>query len=243
MGLRERVMNIVADFLGDKVNGLYLKHDDEPGESYDFDGDQDIIVYYDQENPIYLDDIVDGKYMWNTGASKLAIIPREEDFVIKMPFTHTYDIDAEGLLHIFGETNYDIICAEDNIYEEASDEMKELLVPNKFIGMYCGIPIYIQKKVDIIRDHCYSQYREYLFPESNAASKLVEYLLKKMYVPLDRGPLTFILHRLGIKKFRELMIEVDKIDDLHSNNWGFRKDGSIAIYDYAGFNTKELFYN
>ena len=240
----EKIMSIVRDFLGN-TNGLYIKHyeyynDEVDGHlSYYYGDDQDIITHYDTNNPTFLDDM-DFTYTYRTGASKLVIIPQYENYVIKIPFTHTYNVKADGTYEIFSEVNFDICEKEVQIYEDASDEAKEFLVPNEFVGFYNGIPIYIQKKIDYTYEDTPTIMRA---APICAATKIVRYLIDKCYIDymFFNGLLVPYLHKFGITKFIRVVKELNRLDDIHSNNWGLYEENKIGIIDYGGYDGEELY--
>ena len=261
------VMQIVEDVLGCDCNGVYIN-----SSSIYESQDQDIITLFpddgEEGNVCHLD------YCFNSydialGASKLVIIPKNKNYVIKVPFTHMYNevcvrcdgdenayCEGEGYCsgkceyescascchhcmryryEIATEVQYDICAAEDNIYEEASDELQQLLVPNIFIGMYNDVvPVYIQKKIK----HTARGMKDTI--PFKADEKIVAYLAKKYHSEIDDIGLVQYLSVMGISKFRNLLMDIGMLDDLHAGNWGFFEDGSIGIIDYGGYSEEGL---
>lgn len=134
------------------------------------------------------------------------------------------------------DVQYDICADEQNIYEEASDELQQLLVPNIFIGMFNGVvPVYIQKKIKNT-----ARTKKTNSVATAAEKKIACLVMDKNDCFLDAGAMAQYIVKFGICKFRELVQEITMLDDLHSGNWGYFEDGSVGIIDYGGYSEEGL---
>lgn len=144
---------------------------------------------------------------------------------------------CERYIYSLGQdVQYDICADEENIYEEASDELQQLLVPNIFIEMFNDVvPVYIQKK---IKNTARLKRTNYI---ATSTEKQIAYLImNKNDCFLDAGAMAQYLVKFGICKFRELVQEIAMIDDLRNDNWGYFEDGSVGIIDYGGYSEEGL---
>ena len=229
----KEIMDIVREFLGKHCDGLYIQHfdyrevDDEEddssyrGDNFDEDYPSTIMTIFDDADPDFID-YNNIPYQCQTGASKLVIIPRDKDYVIKLPFTNTYDIMKDGTYKVYSKTTYDICEYENQIRDEASEAVKELLVPNIYIGVYNGtVPVYIQKKIDAT----YENYEGSSRPVQGALGKLFNYF-HEHYIGcyINDEFLVPYLRKLGIKKFKDFCKELGRIEDMHDQNWGIFKE-------------------
>ena len=134
------------------------------------------------------------------------------------------------------KVQYDICADEENIYEEASDELQQLLVPNIFIGMFNDIvPVYIQKKIKNT-----ARLKKTNYIATSTEKQIACHIMIKNDCFLDAGAMAQYLVKFGICKFRELVQEIAMIDDLHNGNWGYFEDGSVGIIDYGGYSEEGL---
>ena len=177
---------------------------------------------------------------WDTGATKLVIMPENRDYVIKIPFNgewvcgecrHFYNADSE-----FGD-NY----CEDEItkYAEAVDAgFAEMFLPIECVMEIDSIPIYVQQKAEML--DCDGDMEQKEYSSKASRDKIVEkYNEGKRY--LSRLPLSWIascLDVLGsIERVEEFMKFLDEFSisyDLHRANVGYYNHKAVII-DYGGY--------
>lgn len=236
-----KILDIV---LGDEATGIYINSDSVP--------DDNIVIDY----PIYTnlstrttidywEDYEDFKF--DCGATKLIIIPKNKDYVIKIPFTGLYtfetDDNVEDNEKDIISVNYnqmDICEREIDIYKKASGLLKKIIAPNIYVGTYKNIPIYIQKKIKknfvdsyfghLYEDDYFSRYSS--FNRKKIIEKISEdsdYYLNRVYVDL-------IMKTYGIKNTLNMLKEMNTcIEDLHEFNYGFDFNGNCVLFDIGGY--------
>ena len=136
----------------------------------------------------YLDDFIEDIYETYdahtaSGASKLCIIPRAGEYVIKLPFRGEiyYDESGDACLHHFAyavtENRWDYCRAELDLYNKAADAgFAIFLAKTKEFGTTkSGHPMYIQEKVNVYGD-CRHKYKKDI--SDNAKSKTATVLEK-----------------------------------------------------------------
>ena len=182
-------------------------------------------------------------YDYFTGASKLVLLPEEEsDFVVKIPFTGTFDFgEYEDFYGAEEPDGWNYCRAEQEIHEAAKKHhFEELFLPLEKVNEIEDYPVYIQP-----RAIPYSQ-------EKNSS----EYCSKESYnkIKIERGknqeigkcnvncfPINWIASVMdffegSIERLNEFFKFLDAwCDDLHDSNIGYYK-GKPCLIDYGGFN-------
>lgn len=196
------------------------------------------------ENFIYsIDSNTVPDFTWDTGATKLVIVPFDRDYVIKIPFNADYEYTRfEGMK--YASNNY---CeVETVIYNFA----KELNYQDLFLPVECvyhtiedKYPIYIQEKVD----HFYINTGENDKKKSynSKALKEVDKEFGEDYFNPFFGKLPFdwlagclLILNYDFKKLRNFLYFLEKYDitDLHELNFGYTVNNTPVIIDYGGYN-------
>jgi hypothetical protein len=224
---KKEILNYVDNLLGFNPTGLYIVKDSIDG-SCDAD-----------EAPIYtnIDERLDldlSELNYAVGASKFVIF-YNSNWVIKIPFTGYYweEEDLTPILEgYWDDTNP---CDEEMaIYDNASDDLKKLLVPNYFLGWINGsIPIYIQRRVKA--SYCYIERKEIIGKSSPIQKKIATKVIEDWRRFFNRDIRGILLNIFGIKRLKDIALEIDALSDLHSKNIGFMSNGDFAIFDYAGY--------
>ena len=193
-----------------------------------------------------------------SGISKLCVVVPELPFVVKIPYTGTWEYypdcddccgnceectpevccnDREGEYH-FSEYSYDYCEKEIGDYEAAIEicpEAAELLVPTEYYTSLNGHKFYLQEKVDVY--HYDGEITEH--PVYRKRAKLVdEYYRKKSYYINNQWSVKAIQF-FGAPKFFDFVAKLYDVEnifrDLHSENIGYRFNGAPCILDFAGF--------
>jgi hypothetical protein len=225
---KKSVMDYVEEVLGTFAKGLFI--------------DNSLI---NKDNPIYSniysnledEEIVDvdrtDTFYVTGGYTKLVIIPKYENYVIKIPYTGSYDINADTD-EIYLEREFDIdICDEENaIYDNSSEELQQFMAYNTFAGLYNGcIRVYTQPKINITSSDAEDNFKSI----TSAREKIImrfEYTYNFYY---DWNIINYFIETFGINKAKEILRELDCIDDLHSNNLGYTNSGHLYLIDFGGY--------
>jgi len=193
-----------------------------------------------------------------SGISKLCVVVPELPFVVKIPYTGTWEDypdcddccgnceectlevccnDRKGGYH-FSEYSYDYCEKEIRDYEAAIEicpEAAELLVPTEYYTSLNGHKFYLQEKVDVY--HYDDEITKN--PVYRKRAKLVdEYYRKKSYYINNQWSVKAIQF-FGVPKFFDFVAKLYDVKnifrDLHSGNLGYRFNGAPCILDFAGF--------
>lgn len=173
----------------------------------------------------YLDDIE--CYDYASGSSKVVLFFNNiKDFVIKMPLN---GLDEDHTL------SKDYCELESQIYKKAiASNVQDMFARTFFVGMFGknqDIPIYAAEKVD----ECCNTDIESKCPKIKAKRTI-----EKCNNYYNFGSLEVFMSicmQYGVDAFRKLFkfLEVNNINDIRQANVGYRKDGSIVIIDYSGW--------
>ena len=153
------------------------------------------------------------------------LVPR-----IKIPYNGNYCFDPDTGKPVFEDIPNHIVI-EDQIYEDASDEMQKILLKNEYLFNYNNLEIYAQKAIAETESE-------------RVHSILTSELLDKVQAARDSRPLG---HRSPCDNFlaavmlqhpdtyEDIFDELCNIDDMHNNNYGYLANGMAVIHDYAGY--------
>lgn len=195
------------------------------------------------------------KFTWNTGASKLVILPFDADFVIKIPFNGQYferrEMDYETG-EIISESGWEPFTSEE-YYSEDMD----------FDGNYCG------READISNiaaaedlDECFAitecigRCKGYLIYKQARATAILADILDEKSDSLsveERNSIRDKCDSMGVYRFNvywlndfleffgeEILKQLNRfidtydINDLHSSNVGYIGNRPVLI-DYSGY--------
>ena len=181
-------------------------------------------------------------FTYNYGVSKAVIIPKGENFVIKIPFRgQGFDCENE-----FENANGDYLrcwdyCFTELLYYHSAkkNHVAEILAKPRFIGFVNNYPIYTQQRVQTF----YNRYGDCASckydKESKQAKKMIETINSSCenndMVPFNMKWMMDILAYYGEKKFNNIMAFIRDIGDLHDENIGYIDDRPV-ILDYADWN-------
>jgi len=164
------------------------------------------------------------------GCTKAVFLFEGWNIVIKIPYNGNYCFDYETDNPIFTEMPNHIIM-EDEIYEEASDNMRKILLKNEYLFNYNNLEVYAQPAI--------------AETESNRVhSILTPELLNKVQAARDSRPYGYkspgnhFLAAIMLQypdTYEDIFDELCNIEDLHCDNYGYLANGMVAIHDYAGF--------
>ena len=147
----KEVIHYVREVLGyNFLQGLFIA-EDAIFDDYTAPEERKILTSVEPEvNCIdYLGNCSDLDFEVCSGMTKLVIIPSNRNYVIKIPFTGFYSsgYDKDGYesdYQLIGEAKHDVCADENCFYEQASEELQQVLTPNIFVANIDGISVYIQ---------------------------------------------------------------------------------------------------
>lgn len=173
------------------------------------------------------------------GASKLVIIDEESDWVIKLSYDCSIDVD-EGM-----ESDY---CKRELYnYEKACEEgIDKFFAEIHMVGEVDGIEVYLQEKLKvddgveedvdkIFRDYVYSLDESY-YDDIEDEDERRALLADEVY-EMDEGERIEAI--FGFEERLITFIENNDINDLHSGNFGYR-GADLVIMDYSGWNVYSI---
>ena len=177
--------------------------------------------------------LFDKGYIFNYdfGATKLVIMPRNKDYVIKIPFQGYYEDCFCNFIGANSELEWDYCNVEVERYENIySTPFKDCFAETIFIGYVNNYPIYLQEKCTPF-NNSYNKTKE--------KRELMDSFLHKIncWYDLNSDWCIDLLKYYGPKKFKEFLTLIKKLkwdDDLTYDNVGY-KNGHPIIIDFSGF--------
>lgn len=164
------------------------------------------------------------------GCTKAVFLFEGWDIVIKIPFNGNYCFDPDTDKPVFTDIPNHIVI-ENQIYEDASDEMQEILLKNEYLFNYNDLEIYAQVAIEETeRERIHSA----LTPE----------LLNKVQAARDsrpfgyKCPCNYFLAAVMLQHpdtYEDIFDELCNIEDMHNDNYGYLANGMAVIHDYAGY--------
>lgn len=182
-------------------------------------------------------DQLDGSVNTTYGATKFVIFLNDKE-VVKIPFNGCFwwDYKEDGL--VFCNFQYSDYCAmEEEMYNKAEEAgVEQFFVSTKYYGnAVSGVPVYVSERVYTFYDNDKVRERTNSFTE-NSMTKAKE-LKDRVYTRLHDEWIARAIEYYGYEAVEKLFdfIEEEDIRDLHTNNIGFREDGSPCILDYSSY--------
>lgn len=207
-----------------------------------FDG---VLTENDFEDKVLSNLPDDLKYHYEYGATKLVIILPDCNFVIKIPFSGSYQEfyqdDTDGYEEEYVEfenadfetCEWDYCKTEVNRYNLAKNiGIEKYFAKTECIGMINNYPIYIQQKAEI-----FAEVKDLNSYSEEKKSSTREKCDKEDLWCFNECWLSDLLDYCGDKVFSFFMsfIKDNDFDDLHSSNIGYI-NGVPVLVDYSGFN-------
>ena len=164
------------------------------------------------------------------GCTKAVFLFDGWDIVIKIPFNGNYCFDPDTGNPVFTDIPNHIVI-ENQIYEDASDEMQEILLKNEYLFNYNDLEIYTQVAIEETE-------------RGRIHSALTQELLDKVQAARDSRPFSYtcpcndFLAAVMLQHpdtYEDVFDELCNIDDMHNNNYGYLANGMAVIHDYAGY--------
>ena len=198
---------------------------------------------------------------YDSGATKLVIIPKNTQYVIKIPFTGQYIYEEDyydeeleewvepenwskyfDFIGALSENGNNYIEAEVKYYEAAVEEgWEELFLPVEYVYDWEGIPVYIQQKADLVCIEREQDQDKYASNESKSKCLSIRNSNHTNWWGLDKFPISWVaslMDKLGsfeqVKDFVSFLEREGIYSDLHCANIGYA-NGHAVIVDYGGY--------
>ena len=164
------------------------------------------------------------------GCTKVVFLFEGWDIVIKIPFNGCYCFDPDTGEPVFNDIPNHIVI-ENQIYEDASDEMQEILLKNEYLFNYNDLEIYAQVAIEETeRERIHSALSQELLDKVQTArgSRPFSY-----QYPCDDFLAAVMLQHPDT--YEDIFDELCNIGDMHNDNYGYLANGMAVIHDYAGY--------
>lgn len=197
---------------------------------------------------VYIDKVLSAARDTNTiiayanGASQLAFIIEGADRVIKIPFDGIMnewedwnpDTEEENYKEEFEPFDLDYTAKTYDIYQLAVEAgVSEFFADIDILGLsFNNQLIYTQKFVLPLGEDGSSS----IDPSEDSLRKAKE-MCRNRRIPFDYDWVATCLDLYGEEKFNQLLefINEHRLNDFHSNNYGYTRDGKPMLLDYCGF--------
>lgn len=234
--IKDEILQEVKELVGEDFEGVYVDIANIEKQDYNYR------VFLDAALTRTLS--LGKNYRLGGGASKIVIVPKRADYVIKIPITGTYitkqDENGNEVRELEGHvdlTEFDHLEREQSIYQILNSGSKKVFLPNITVGEINDIPIYIQEKVEKTFGQINNP-AEKFESSMNSAKKIVNqtsYGSQDGIDALDDAFIAAIVEYYGEDVARQVIVDAGDIGDLHEDNYGFTVDGRPVIFDYADF--------
>lgn len=180
------------------------------------------------------------EFDYEYGATKLVIIPKDKDYVIKIPFNGYYDYNEYFSFCGASDSSWgdDYCQAEIGVYELAQEEgFEKMFLPLTYVLTSC-VDIYIQPKCE-----CYKRndVKQDSYSSKESKEKILEdkkhgkkYLFSKFSDSWTASCLDTLGSVEELERFGEFLDKHNLLYDLHSGNIGYY-NGHAVILDYGGY--------
>ena len=165
------------------------------------------------------------------GCTKAVFLFEDWDVVIKIPFNGNYCFDPDTGKTVFTDIPNHIVI-EDQIYEDASDEMQEILLKNEYLFNYNNLEIYAQVAIEETEsERIHPALTQELLDKVQAARSSRSFGYR---CPCDDFLAAVMLQHPDT--YEDIFDELCNIEDMHNENYGYLANGMAVIHDYAGYN-------
>jgi hypothetical protein len=232
---KNEVLNIVSCILGEDCEGIYAPRTwvDYGSDDGDFFTTKNFDFKIEETDEIEL----------SKGCTKLVIMPKYKDYVIKMLITDIIDEDYDEDYHlILDNTVCNSIANEIGVYDDASDTLQDSLIPNVYIGEYCGMEVYVQERIKESYCQRYPHYVEDTLIKGLSQKETTQITHTMDSANNDEIQILFVKDMIdyyGEEETINILSEIKEfgIDDLHGNNYGYTYDDKPVFFDYGGYSS------
>lgn len=246
---KDYIFQIVSLMIGDNATEILI-----PSSEYEYGISDDPAVSMSEDNEIWEIEDCHGYHVMR-GATKVVIIPSEEDFVIKLNITGTYLTEKEcqdyGLEypHMDRRSKQNVLDEENAIYEDIGMRAQKFIKPNIYVGDFNNIPVYIQEKIKIAYDFG-SGPSEKKYSKTEDNIKWIVNSIGEMTKPagwhtsLFPNPFIYdMIQAYGEDDTAMILAQLRDaaIYDLNYGNFGYDMKGLPCLFDIGGFSEEEFF--
>lgn len=231
------IFNFLDEVLGKQTNGIFIN------QGYlDYDDDPTIYTNLDLKTKINHIKSIE----IHNGVTKVCLTSKNLSYVVKLLFNGTYDDDNLKLIYsVNPETN--AITEEEFFYKKASSNLKKVLLPNIYLGRWNNIKVYIQKKVFSTYKGRETTFLKDTLPSCSTSQNFISdriasinsqtFSSHDLTSRLCDGFAYDVISYYGLDFAKKIFAEINELymDDLHSNNVGYLKNGQPCIFDYGGY--------
>lgn len=176
----------------------------------------------------------DFKFQWDNGVSKLVILPRDEKYVIKIPFSGYEDEDGYADNFYANDDdnhNWDYCFTETLLYRGAvSYGCQDFFCKTKMIGCVNNYPIYVQQRATILGS-------KLEFTKIEKIRKSERYCQKTGFPKFNSTWIADAIDYYSEKDMNNLMSfirEAGIASDLHASNIGYIGKKPVLV-DYSDY--------
>jgi hypothetical protein len=185
---------------------------------------EDIVYHYFLDDWCEKADNFFKDFFWESGATKLVFVSKEDNYVYKIPFNGT-GIHSE--FEWFNQSDYCDI--ETRVCEELNDAgFGDLIAQEEFIGKVNGIPVYKQEKAECCNDYQYDHEEE--FDRKEISNLLISNIENEQWL----YDLKIYCGEKRALEFLNYLVNYGYDNDLHEGNYGYKND-IVALIDYSGY--------
>lgn len=238
---KNEILEFVMGVLGENADGIYIDNeevqngcDDENSLYTAKDGSSAILSFGDDYREFH-------------GLTRVVISPDNKDYIIKMPITGVYEF-SKGEFKIVAKFTEDCENPSDyerTYYEELSKEEKQIFLPLIYVADYNGIPVYIQKKIDVSlsdreceEEALYGYVKELTKENYQEIKEVLKSSVGFSYVDFPERFAYDVIQFYGKRKAETFFRKLFEIDDLHEGNVGYINRRPV-VFDYGGYSGKE----
>ena len=181
-----------------------------------------------------------------TGVSKVVIIPHDSSYVLKIPYRGAREGEESWDFHYAGNEirDWDYCETEAEIYDAFKDEGLECFLAKtvRYGKDATGYPLYLQEKCITSYDYeCTIPNYVYDYSHDKTEREVLRSILTcGLAVSNNIWNMKAIMY-YGVEKYIRFMQFCmdrfpDVLNDLHSENYGYRTDGSPVLIDFSSWN-------
>jgi len=248
---KAEVFSIVREMLGDGAEDIYL-----PSEEFEIGCSDAFPISLGTYGAFNVEGTMEVEVY--RGATKVVLVPVQSDYAIKLNISGTYltedECDEAGFQypHIDRLSSENVLDEENIMFESLPKELKEIILPNIYIGDCGNIPVYIQKKVKATYGRVTGLAEARYKAKGKSRTTSVQKALKSS-TPVG---LNWIIHSVLPEAFVSDLIDfygeekaslilqqlsVSEITDLNYENFGYDMEDRPCIFDIAGYNENDFF--